>query len=168
MDVNRKSILYMISDEFGLRRDSTGNRLKLQKMIYLLQAYGLQLGYGFGWYKYGPYSKELVYDAYTVLKSESSGFKERTKDWEFGEETKKSLENFRKTHERILDNLQGLERLASVHFVYDTWCDENISPEAFVEEFKKYKTRLFESRGEIKADDIEKDLAIAKALMAQA
>ena len=36
------------------------DRLKLQKFVYLLQAIGLDLGYSFSWYIYGPYSTELT------------------------------------------------------------------------------------------------------------
>lgn len=39
-------------------------RLVLQKTIYLLQAFGIYLGYQFRWYLRGPYSTELTKDAF--------------------------------------------------------------------------------------------------------
>lgn len=42
------------------------NRLKLQKIVYLLQAYGINLGYTFTLYHYGPYCLELMKTAYYV------------------------------------------------------------------------------------------------------
>lgn len=44
---------------------SFDKRLELQKIIYLLQELGLNVGgYYFSWYKYGPYSQSLQEDAY--------------------------------------------------------------------------------------------------------
>jgi uncharacterized protein YwgA len=40
------------------------NRLVLQKTVYLLQAFGIYLGYRFSWYLHGPYSAELTRDAF--------------------------------------------------------------------------------------------------------
>lgn len=36
------------------------NRLKLQKLIYLIQANGINLGFGYNFYLYGPYSTDLA------------------------------------------------------------------------------------------------------------
>ena len=37
------------------------DRLKMQKMVYLLQEEGVNIGhYGFEWYKHGPYSQVLL------------------------------------------------------------------------------------------------------------
>lgn len=41
-------------------------RLILQKTIYLMQAYGLNLGYSYSWYLRGPYSVGLSKDAYEL------------------------------------------------------------------------------------------------------
>ena len=41
------------SDDFSM--DRFNDRLKLQKIIYLLQAFDVYLGYNFGWYLRGPY-----------------------------------------------------------------------------------------------------------------
>jgi len=42
-------------------------RLVLQKTIYLLQSFGLYLGYKFSWYIHGPYCPELTKDAFELL-----------------------------------------------------------------------------------------------------
>ena len=42
------------------------NRLKYQKIIYLLQASGISLGYGFNWYIKGPYSSPLAHDLFEI------------------------------------------------------------------------------------------------------
>src|SRR5208337_4878465 len=46
-------------DEFKIR-------IKYQKIVYLLQAYGLPVGYGFGWYLKSPYSSELAHALYSI------------------------------------------------------------------------------------------------------
>lgn len=44
---------------------SFDDRLKMQKMVYLLQEEGVNIGhYGFDWYKHGPYSQVLLDDMY--------------------------------------------------------------------------------------------------------
>ena len=42
-------------------------RLVLQKSVYLLQAYGIYLGYKFSWYVHGPYCPQLTRDAFELL-----------------------------------------------------------------------------------------------------
>ena len=37
-----------------------GDRLKIQKMVYLMQAFGVYLGYDFSWYLRGPYCMVLA------------------------------------------------------------------------------------------------------------
>ena len=43
------------------------DRLIFQKTTYLLQAFGLYLGYEFSWYLYGPYSPGLAKDGFGLL-----------------------------------------------------------------------------------------------------
>ena len=49
MRVIQKGILYLVCKEFNLNLDSPGARIRLQEIIYLLEVYGCQMGYGFGW-----------------------------------------------------------------------------------------------------------------------
>lgn len=46
--------------------DTFEGRLVLQKTIYLMQSYGLDVGYKFSWYIHGPYSPELTRDAFRL------------------------------------------------------------------------------------------------------
>lgn len=45
------------------------NRLKLQKLIYIMRSEGLRFNYNFTWYIYGPYSSELTRDGYSFVRS---------------------------------------------------------------------------------------------------
>ena len=42
------------------------NRLKLQKFLYLMKAYKLDIGYDFSLYSHGPYSTELAKDGFQI------------------------------------------------------------------------------------------------------
>ena len=40
--------------------DSFDSRVKLQKLVYLSDSFGIPLGFDFTWYVYGPYSPQLT------------------------------------------------------------------------------------------------------------
>ena len=143
MEVDAKAILYVLTKRFGLKRNSFEERLRLQKVVYLLQAFGVKLGYGFGWYKYGPYSQNLVNDAYSVLGSRRSEY-ERAADegeWGFSPDTEIKFQEFETICKDHLHSAEGVELLASVRFVRNMWCPD-VNKEDFPEEFKKHKKRL--------------------------
>lgn len=50
--------------EFSM--DTFNDRLRLQKVIYLLQAFGVYRGYDFSWYLRGPYSSQLTHDGFSL------------------------------------------------------------------------------------------------------
>ena len=145
MEITSKDILYMLAreDGFNLKRTSMVERLKLQKTIYLLQAYGLQLGYGFSWFTYGPYSQDLVHDSFTVLKSEREKYEERTSSLSFSEETIRKFNDFKRLLKGVLGNAKQLELLASVRFVRNTWYPV-ANRQEIVSFFKKRKTQFFD------------------------
>lgn len=64
----RLVVLKKILDVLAVPADVTGldARKAIQKAIYLTQASGLQLGYGYGWYLRGPYSTSLARDYYAM------------------------------------------------------------------------------------------------------
>jgi len=145
MQVDAKGILYKLTKKFDLKRDETQDRLKLQKTIYLLQAFGLQLGYGFSWYKYGPYSQDLVQDAYTVLRSEEYKYKTDTSSWKFSKSSLEKFEKFKEICSDILRDTDKLEMAASVDFVRKTWYPD-VKETEFVKLFKDRKKQLFSGK----------------------
>ncbi len=153
MEIDARAVLYMVAKQFGLKRGSFGERLRLQKVVYLLQGFGVQLGYGFGWYKYGPYSQDLVSDAYTVLGSRKSEYQRAAKEggWEFNGETKAKFEQFKQLCGEFLDSPEKAELLASVRFVRNMWCPD-VDKGAFVEEFLRRKPRLCNDEPAERAD----------------
>ena len=142
MGIDAKGILFLVAEkEFNLSRDSMVDRLKLQKTIYLLEASGMQLGYGFGWYRYGPYSQDLVYDAYDVLQEEED-YGQRTKEYKFNAATNTKIGEFKRTFGRILGNSQMLELVASICFIKNTWYPELNESNAF-KYLTKHKTLFY-------------------------
>lgn len=102
----------------GLPRPDMENfdeRLRLQKIVYLLWAYGISLGYGFNWYVRGPYSPKLASDGYAL----DDELFERGSRIRFNNEKTvvESLNKFKEIlGEKINDSLY-LEILASLHYI---------------------------------------------------
>jgi len=145
MQIDNRTILYKLVEEFGLKRDSTEERLKLQKTIYLLQAYGLKLGYGFSWYRYGPYSQDLVYDAYTVLGTERPKYEQAVRTWRFSENCLQKFNEFKEVCGDILRSAEQLELVASIDFVCNTWYPDGERSQ-IVGLLKKHKRQFFNGR----------------------
>jgi uncharacterized protein YwgA len=143
MAVETKEILYMLVDKFDLKWETLGERVRLQKVLYLLQSFGLvKLGYGFSWYKYGPYSQGLVYDAHEVLKNRAE-YSTKTKNYRFNDETNGKIEQFKETFSSVLQNPQKLELVASIRFIKNTWYPDLNSDNVF-QYLKTHKEKFFD------------------------
>lgn len=89
------------------------NRLRLQKVVYLMEAFGIPLGYSFSYYIRGPYSTNLARDAFAV-----DNFDE-VKQVKFSEESLESrLVKFLEWIDSRKNNDDLLEILASIHFLH--------------------------------------------------
>lgn len=55
-----------IDDIWKFSLESLEDRIKLQKLVYLMQAVGLRLKYNYNLYLHGPYSPELTRDAFEL------------------------------------------------------------------------------------------------------
>jgi len=94
------------------------NRLKYQKIIYLLQSFtGLSLGYGFKWYLKGPYSSPLAHSLYFIEGNPT--IYEESQDIAFkqNDEVISKLTDFRKKLGDCIDHPLYLEVLASLHYI---------------------------------------------------
>src|SRR5262249_25837222 len=61
--------LKLVLDEAGISQldlRTFSQRFNIQKRIYLIQLMGLDLGYRYGWYLRGPYSRSLTADAFAL------------------------------------------------------------------------------------------------------
>lgn len=100
--------------------DGFQSRLIMQKSVYLAQAAGVNLGYYYHWYLYGPYSPSLTRDEYAIAIDISADMDE-SKGWKLDDKSSQRLKRIR----GIFAGLKGdklakkLELLASVHFLID-------------------------------------------------
>lgn len=88
-------------------------RLILQKTVYLMQAFGIYLGYEFGWYLHGPYSTTLTRNGFElrhvyrhVPRGSFDGKTERAR-----------FSSFLAFMEDKQGDADSLEILASIHFM---------------------------------------------------
>lgn len=88
-------------------------RLVLQKTIYLMQEFGLYIGYNFRWYIRGPYSPELTRDAFAIMQK----YDELPVIRFTGAENEKKFENFIQFIAYNKSNEDWLESIASIHFL---------------------------------------------------
>jgi glutathione S-transferase len=86
------------------------DRLRIQKVIYLLQAFGLRTRWNFSWYLRGPYSPDLAYAIFnTDLKSVTEA--------EFKAEGKQVIEKLRSYFKLEDMSVADLEAAASILYV---------------------------------------------------
>jgi uncharacterized protein YwgA len=62
------SIFSQVDKEFSMKKFD--DKLQVQKIVYLLQEYGVDLGYNYEWYIRGPYCKQVSVDAHIVLETD--------------------------------------------------------------------------------------------------
>ncbi len=139
MNITIKDILLKLAEEFSLSRDNLAGRIRLQKLIYLLQASGLKLGYGFRWYNYGPYSQELTQDAFSVLTNQKS----YNRNIVFGGTVRKKLDGFKTLFVPGLSDPKYLELVASVDYIRKHLRPE-VTKDTIVREFKGIKKAYFD------------------------
>ncbi len=99
--------------EYSFSMDEFNDRLKLQKMIYLLQSSGVYLGYEFRYYIHGPYCSKLTQIGFEI--SEIYGDITVKKDQLFQD---KNVEKKYKKTIKLLNELKtprNLEIAASLH-----------------------------------------------------
>lgn len=105
-------ILKQIPD-FDFSMDGFQNRLKLQKSLYLLQSFGIYLGYDFSWYLRGPYCSILssngfeLQEHYNDIPNDKIKFKKS--------ETQKRFMDFLKFVKG--KDVDSLEIAASLHYL---------------------------------------------------
>jgi hypothetical protein len=119
-------------------------RLILQKTVYLLEQFGLNIGYDFSWYLRGPYSPSLARDAYTVAKSYSE-----VQAAKFADPSKeKRFCMFLSFIKPIAEDYSSLEKVASIHFLFKVY-PHSSSKDIFVKAKAKIPSLTFEEFQEI-------------------
>ena len=72
---NKLIALKVLLDQLGVPDsiETIDDRKRVQKAVYLGQLSGVDLGYRFGWYVFGPYSPALTKDYYSLAEAIASG-----------------------------------------------------------------------------------------------
>jgi len=96
------------------------DRLIMQKSVYLAQAAGVNLGYYYHWYLYGPYSPSLTRDEYAIAMDISADMDE-SKGWKLDDSSSQRLKKIQSIFAEPDRNTlaKKLELLASVHFLIE-------------------------------------------------
>lgn len=96
--------------EQELSVDTFSARKKLQKLVYLSEVFGIDMGFKFHWYIHGPYSPRLT----RVMFDKEKGKSAKIKDMPNFEDKISELKDF--LGDDISDS-NRLELVASVHYV---------------------------------------------------
>lgn len=117
------------------------DRLQMQKMVYLLQEEGVNIGhYGFDWYKHGPYSQVLLDDMYVEDGNECIELN-YTLHAETCIERLKNIFNDSEAH-RIYGMKNWTECLASLHFLKNKEMGSNAKENDIILELTRRKPHL--------------------------
>lgn len=87
----------------------------LQKTVYLMQAFGISVGYRFSWYIYGPYSPALTRTGFQLTEKYDDISKSRF----VNAEAEKKFERFLDFISDKKNNDETLEIFASLHYLKD-------------------------------------------------
>lgn len=116
--------LQLFADAFEIALDmqSFSSRLLVQKKIYLLQLFGVDLGFRYGWYIRGPYCPALTKRVYEL--EEQSGYGDQIKrNYELKNDAKQKVNDFVVKYNQMLCGLSGAneadkaELLVSLHYI---------------------------------------------------
>jgi uncharacterized protein YwgA len=112
------------------------NRVKLQKFIYILQTRGINLGYSFNFYLYGPYSTDLTRAAFQTPDLSSLNAV-RFKDPEIEMQFSKIIEQI----DKYKNDIKWLECATSIMFLKEIGLDR----EQIYKRIKNKKTTFNDS-----------------------
>jgi len=116
------------------RANTVESRIVLQKLAYLIQASGVDLGIRFRWYLFGPYSKDLtrsIYDEGLVY--------EEIEMPRLTPQTVERLEKLRDFLGEFIEDTHYLELLASLHYARLACNEMGIPKNEVIEAFIKRK-----------------------------
>lgn len=112
--------------------DTFSDRKKLQKLVYLIENFGIDLGFRFSWYVFGPYSSKLT----RVMFDKDQGTSSKLSSIP---NLKDKIMNLKKFLGDDITSSNKLELLASVHYIA-----------CLVEDPASRKTEIFNIIGEQK------------------
>lgn len=94
--------------------DKFEDKLQVQKITYMAQEHGINLGYEFEWYLRGPYCKQVSIDAHIIIDSKKENVS--PKDVGLDEEKVKEFGNLLKPY---INDPEWLEIAGSLLYLYN-------------------------------------------------
>jgi uncharacterized protein YwgA len=109
------------------------DRLRLQKIVWLMQKFGVRLGFTYSWYLHGPYSPELTRNLYEIVQSGILPYES------IGDRDLARIESLRKVLGADITSCDKLELLASIDFLkHNVRSISKEDAEHFLKETKPY------------------------------
>jgi uncharacterized protein YwgA len=127
-------------NELTIKADMSSfrERLRVQKVVYLLEQFGLQTRWGFSWYIHGPYSPSLAHE---LFERGSVDFK--TQD--LGEREKRAITRLREKLNPGEMSASELEAAAAIVYITKASQGSILSEAQLVSRVKREKPHLQES-----------------------
>ncbi len=120
------------------------DRLRYQKTVYLLQSFGIRLGYGYSWYLRGPYSISAMDDGYELFRRYTMQGKKLPDDIVFTPESEVRFKDFIGLMNTTKMDPLCLELLASIVFIKKAYeCKDNDSIYYILTRSKKVERTKF-------------------------
>ena len=133
----RLNILHSLFKSFtGKNIDMTlfNDRLRFQKIIYIMISVGIKLQYQFGWHLRGPYSSSLASDGFKLSNQEDQFIDIR---FRIPQDYQKKIEDVRELLSNDISNTDKLELYSSILYITTTY--GKISDEDIIEHVKNRK-----------------------------
>jgi len=108
--INTLKVVFKRLESFDVT--TSRGRIAIQKIIYFLQAFGINLGYSFSWFIHGPYSTGLMADAFALDK-----MCDTVQERQLADEEEQALEKLSVFLGDRIDDYVWLELLGSIHFL---------------------------------------------------
>jgi uncharacterized protein YwgA len=112
------------------------NRKLLQKLTYLIEVFGIDLGFRFSWYVHGPYDRNLT----TVLYDDSPEASGRNID-DIPDEDKK-LNSLKKFLGRDITSSRTLELIVSLHYLNHLGKKDGLTDSAIIDRLVELKPQF--------------------------
>lgn len=120
MDEQLIALKLCVDEIGGFSMSHFNGRLAYQKKVYLMQLFGVDLGYRFEWYLRGPYCTELTTAGFEI-DMHGENVDNYAKDYELSREAKERLDRCKDMISRPipegLEQEEWLELLASMHYL---------------------------------------------------
>jgi len=112
------SVLHLVLKSLGCGSsvDSYDRRKLLQKLIYIVQKSGVDLGYGYRWYLAGPYSSELA-GAYFRIEGRTKEYEQASAKLKLNPEVLAKLNRISQALGSEMNDVDLLEAMASALYL---------------------------------------------------